>query len=375
MINEVKTITDRKIFEKMLNRFYIDNTVFIKLENRNIEVKLISCLGGLVVIKLPIVTDVPDNSFIFTRCGDNIIYSYLRLCERRSRDIFVFNPVMFQIVIAARKEVRSMMNISGEKKWLIFATNIVSDFVLKRSLILESKKIDRIREIIEYNKGKEYKYMKIHFCSEGKNNDARMNYFYNERTPIFISDLNNEQMISQHNFYMRNIYAKDSCLMGRRELISEVSVPILYNANIPYGYIQVNDTAPFNRSSLHSVKRIVNLIEELSVEFNIFHVSEERLLVSDVSKGGLGIVFRDKKLIPQYKEDSYVSLDMLLPKSKKASILAGVRHIDMLANKIIKIGFEIKSMDDISTSNYAKFLSLIDKSATPSLERRGERSV
>ena len=64
--------------------------------------------------------------------------------------------------------------------------------------------------------------------------------------------------------------------------------------------------------------------------------------------------------IPYYKKDNYVSLDIIFPSSKTASVLADVKHLEMMQNKIIKVGFEIKDMDTASLKNYEHFLGSIN---------------
>ena len=103
-------------------------------------------------------------------------------------------------------------------------------------------------------------------------------------------------------------------------------------------------------------------IDELFIKHKVFSLSEERLLVSDVSKSGLGIVFKERKFIRFFKEGCLVYFDFILPENKKASILAIVRHIALLENKIIKVGCEIKDIDALSEVNFDEFLASVNAS-------------
>ena len=53
-------------------------------------------------------------------------------------------------------------------------------------------------------------------------------------------------------------------------------------------------------------------------------------------------------------------MDMILSKTKKASLLAGVKHLEMMKNDVIKVGFEITYMDELSSKNYNNFLEFVD---------------
>jgi hypothetical protein len=112
-------------------------------------------------------------------------------------------------------------------------------------------------------------------------------------------------------------------------------------------------------SALASIKRTAIMVEEMFNKQRVFPMSGEKLLVSDVSKRGLGIVFKERRFIRYFKENSYVYLDIMLPDNKKASCLAVVKNIGILENKIIKIGCEIRELDALGEVNYEEFLSTL----------------
>jgi len=87
-----------------------------------------------------------------------------------------------------------------------------------------------------------------------------------EKRPIFVSDLTKlpqEKDQRNYNLYVNEIYSKDFYLQNRKQYISEASVPILYKAKIPYGYIQTNNTTPLSDSALTLVKRMAIVAEEI----------------------------------------------------------------------------------------------------------------
>jgi hypothetical protein len=96
--------------------------------------------------------------------------------------------------------------------------------------------------------------------------------------------------------------------------------------------------------------------DEIINRTKFFPVSEEKLLVADMSKNGLGVVFKDRRFIRYFKERCQVFFDLILPEEKKAAIHAEIRNIVLMENKIIKIGCEIKEMDALSEVNYEEFL-------------------
>ena len=91
----------------------------------------------------------------------------------------------------------------------------------------------------------------------------------------------------------------------------------------------------------------------------IFPIDKEKLLVSDVSKSGLSVVFKSRKLVRYFKEGSLICFNSILPGDKEARMLVFVRHICTMDNKVMKVGFEIKDIDALSEANYTEFLDSV----------------
>jgi hypothetical protein len=359
MASGIETITDRSMFKNILDRFFFNKTSFVYSQNGNIEVKFINTADGLVKIQMPLFTGEPKNCIAFTRNGKNVIFVFLKLCEQKTKDIFVFNPAKFQVVTAARKDTRKSLVNNGRDDHIVYVTNLISDKNIQKFLAGQENKLKRNKEIIEYDNYKDFEYLKIFFCSESID-DARMKYFYGNRSAFFIRDfLSGNEDDKPFLYYKNFIHKADPFLKKHNEYISEISAPILLGSKIPYGYIQVNKTSPFQSSVVIRVQKMAFQANEINKKNNLFPESADKLLVSDVSEKGIGVVFKNQKFLQYYKKDNRVSFDMLLPKEIKASMLADVRHLEMMQNKIIKLGFEIKDMDNISRDHYQKFLSSI----------------
>jgi hypothetical protein len=359
MIKGVKTITDRTLFQNILKRYFFNKISFIHSPKGNLEAHFIASSDGLVDLQIPFVNEEIKNCVAFTRNENYIIFVFLKYCGQRTKDILIFNPAKFQVMSVERKNERKSIIEGIDNKSLLYITNFISDKLIGASLTNQGRTVKRIKEIIEYDHLNEYEYLKIFFWNEGIS-DPRMKFFYSNRSNIFIPDVNSDHGDSLFNHYKNNIFNQDAYLKKHNEYISEISVPILYDLKIPYGYIQVNKSVPFHKSALSVVRRLAFMVDGLCRKYNLFSVSGDKILVSDISKTGVGIVFNNQKYIPYYKKDSYVSMDLLLPHLKKASILADVRHLEMMHNKTIKVGFEIKDMDSTSKDNYERFLGSIE---------------
>ncbi len=369
MTQQIATITDRTQFQDIFYKVFANNDIYFRTKSGDLKIKFYGYTEGLAAFRIPYLKNVREDNLIFTRSGSNIIYAHLKFAEKQEEEVYIFYPEKIQIISEDRRENRTALATGGGKS-ILYVTNIISDFIIENSIALDLKKSEKIKEILRYDMEKQFQHIKIYFCNEGTS-DPRMKYFTEQKSPIFISNISKpppESEQRRYNDYINNIYSKDYFLLNRKNFVSEVSVPILFRTKIPYGYIQVNNTNPLTEPTLTLVKRIAIIAEELFHKQGIFPISQEKLLVSDISKNGLGIVFKERKFIRYFKEKCLVYFDMIFPGNKKASILATVRNISLLENKIIKIGCEIKEMDALSEVIYEEYIESLPRAPEPQPE-------
>jgi len=358
MSEQIQTITDKQQFKEIFYKYFISNDIFLKAKNGDLKIKFLGYTSDQVAFKIPLIKNLAGMCLIFVRHENSIIYAQLKFLEKQEDDSFVFYPLKMQLITMERREDRKTITVEGSGKKIIYVTNIISDFIMENTLSMESKKLDRIREALKGDIEKHFPYIKIFFFNEGSS-DPRMRHFANMNKPIFIPDIHKkpgDREMADYNNYINNVYSKDYYLQNRKQYISEISVPFLFRTKIPYGYIQVNGNTPMPDSVMSIIKKIAASCDDLVAKTRLFPVSEEKLLVSDISRNGLGIVFKDRMFIRYFKEKCQVFFDLMLPDGKKASIHAEVRNIVLMENKIIKIGCEIKEMDALSEVNYEEFL-------------------
>lgn len=358
MADQIKTVTDRGQFQFLLDNFYKDHQVFIKTSSGSINLQYLGYSDGNVAFRIPHVKSIPENVVVFTRHKDHTIYLSMKHIER-SEDTFVFLPVKFQILSESRKEDRKLVHIEGGKS-IIYMSNLINDYIIDRGLSTAEKKIDKIKEIAEFELKKKFDHVKIIFIYEAKS-DIRLKHVISSGKTIFIPNLNENPDPSgeeDFNYYINNIYKADISLSSRNQYVSEVTVPVFYNGIIPYGYIQVNHTQPISDGMAEVCRRMAIVVDQLLKKNGIFCPLETRFLVADLSKSGLGFVFKEKKYLRYFQENSHISFDIMLPTRKKAIMGAVIKNIIFMDNNIIKIGCEISSMDDTSRANYEEFISM-----------------
>ena len=102
---------------------------------------------------------------------------------------------------------------------------------------------------------------------------------------------------------------------------------------IPFGYIQVNNKTTMSDGHFTIIKRIPIIVNEFFKKKGMFLSEKEKFLVSNLSKKGLGIVFKDRRLIRYFKVDCYTCFELMLPTMKKVFIGAYIRNISFIKSQ------------------------------------------
>ncbi len=361
MAETIKTITDRGQFEEIFLKFFQNREVFIKTKSGDLYIQFLGYSDGNVAFRIPRVKNVPDSIVALTRLGDNTIYASLKVLDS-NEDTFTFLPVKFQIISEKRKEERTDLGQTDGKN-ILFVTGVISESMIQASLESSAKKLDQVKDKIASDLKGRFERTKVVFFNETRI-DSRMKYFKETWAPLFVKDYSSnaaDQKNKDLRFYMSEIYSKDYKLASQKELISEVSVPFIYKGMIPYGYIQVNNSKPMDDNHITVIKRLAVMINDYLVKEQIFVPSKDRFLVIDISKKGLGIVFKDRRQLRYFVKDSRLVLEMSLPDSNKVTMMVLVRNTIFHESGSIKVGLEISNIDAISEANYDEFLDEMKK--------------
>jgi len=359
MADQITTITDVDGFRDAFTKHFTSGDVFIKTSSGNVKIQFLGFNDGNVAVRIPMVKNIPERIIIFTHKEPNTIYAALKRYENHE-DTFTTIPEKIQIIAASRKEDRKDFG-SSESKQVLYVSNLISDFVIERFIEHSIKKVEQIVETAIFELEKRFEHVKIIFLNR-KKLDARMKYLLDKPEAFIINNLNDSHDENLNDFvenYIETIYKKDVQISRQNKYVSEATAPLKFKNSIMYGYIQVNNSKGMSDGLLEVVKRIAILVDELCIKNNIFAPLQEKLLIGNISRGGLGIVFKDRKYIRIFKEGSRIHCDLMLPTQKKIFINAIVRNIDFLENQIIKVGCQFSDMDEHSQKNYDEYLNKI----------------
>jgi hypothetical protein len=351
----IETVTTVAEMESIFNNYFTKNVIYLKTKSGNFKIKYIGFSEEKVFFQIPLIKKMPDQCIVMCRIPGETMYAVLQFMSKDDDDVYRFHPMKIQIIAEARKQERVATEQSGKK--LLFVTKVISDFILEQTLSFESRKVDLIRSTILNQIEKTFPYKKIFLRNEGLS-DIRMRYFYQFGSDYIvpsIPEIDTSDQIQKN--YLNTIYQKDYYLNNRKQYISEGASVIRYQHAIPIGYIQVNHTRPLEASAFEMVKKLSTICEKLFIKNKVFRPLDEKLLVSDISKKGVGIVFNDRTYIRYFQENSYVHFVLILPDQLHLPLFAVVRNISFIEKKIIKIGCELINVDKNVMLVYENFLT------------------
>ena len=351
----IKHITDIEKLSDLYSSLFIDRDVFLKTDGINIRVEFVRFSSGKIYLRVPVQNYEFKRTAIYTRSIDEVAYSHI-IPLTVEDDLYVFETEGSQIYFAPRREKRFQINeYEGQK---VTASNLISGFVIRESLMQNQARIDWLRQEILSGVSKGYNHVSVHFLGDGYS-DIRMSRIMDEREPIFITDIRaapeSEKECAYSEEYTREIYYHDTVLR-ENNLVSEITVPLMYKMMMPFGYIQVNSTEALSAEEFFMIKRLgMAYSESLSKDRQLFKPSADTITICDLSSRGLGMIFKEKNLRHHFREDTLISFTAFFPDGKNASILARVISISLNGEEF-RVGCTIENIDAEGRNNYNTIL-------------------
>lgn len=362
----IKKITDRSLFNSVFNKLFLGRDVLLKTDQETIPVHFESYDGGMAVLRIPDNHDVTDGCIVFIERQKDIVFSHLNLKSDMKNSRYMFDVVDIQILEKIKKEESPANEVrSSPRSGHAYISNIISDFSLIDCLKGSTRRVEYLRSEILKKLNNLYPFSKVFFIHD-KRPDYRMEFFQNNRRPYFFPELVKSAAQTGNSdlmHFMTNIQPKDFYLTDNK-LTSEICVPILYKLMLPFGYIQINSTGALGDSDYSAIRKLGMTASVLfSNDTSIIKSADDIISISDISETGMGIIFKDKPLIKHFKDDSTILFNVVFSDTRKASILAKVRHITLIENKIYRVGVEVMNIDPIGEVYYSEYVESTGKNS------------
>ncbi len=364
-IFDKKIYSERSTFDKILHSYYTRLKPYIKKELLNVAARFIEYKDNIARFKISsqdIDLEEDNELIIYTRNTKGEEFAGQFEILRVQDDLVSLRPKQFEFYSCERKDPRINLLDEKFKEIIITISNIISDFLIKNNLADNAKKLEKIKDAIKIKLDTIFDVIVIYFSNEGVSH--RFKYFKNKIKPLFIKNIYHEdenEDKEMYREYIEEIFRNDHRLQSNKKLQSEISVPIIYKMKMPYGFVRINNEKPMDEKYFALAKKMAVVTDKLIMKHQIIRQYGDRFRVSDVSKNGLGIIFKDRKYIKYFKTESLLYFDLFLPNNLKANILGYVKNISFTKKNYIKIGCEIHDIDALSEVYYDEFIEGLEK--------------
>lgn len=352
------------MFSSIFLKLFLNNTVNLKKDHETVQVQFLSYDGGIATLKIPPGHDPLGAVVIYLERASDVVYSNMTYIAAIGHDKYTFDALDLQVMEYVKPEepkpvVEEVRN--KQRSGQIYLSDVISDFSLIECLKNNTRRVEYMRDEILKKLSAVYPHSIISFIHDKKPN-YRMDFFREVRQPYFYPEFRRPSNPSENRelaSFMTNIYDHDYTIV-QNHYESEICVPILYKLMMPFGYIQVNSQSPLTEKDYSAIRKLgMSASVIFTNDQRIIRSAGDILAINDMSKNGFGIVFREKPLIKHFRENSMVSFNIYLPENKKASVLAAIRHITLVDNKMYKVGVEIINIDSIGELYYGDYIDMV----------------
>jgi|GEM_PF-905262 len=365
---EVKRITERNIIYDYLKKLFTRGQVFLKTKEHNIETSSFIFNEDGIAFTLSQSVSIPDEGIsLYIRNGNELIIIRVVITGRAGEEYKCSVSDMFIMNIPRREErVNAAVNNDIGRAYV---SNIISDFTLKESFENNRRTILALKENFEEKLGKQYDSAKIYSIIDQKR-DERMKYFMEERMPYFIRDVTQPaEDDPQYRYYIANIYSAQQ--EADKRMISEIAVPFLYRHMMPFGYLCVNGMQPLSNEDFSLLKKYgMGISTVVTNDTNMIRSSDDRAAITDLSRNGLGIIFKERVLLKHFMEEGLVIFTVFLPGDKTLIIMCQVKNITFLKKGIYRIGCRIVNFDATGEVSYSEYLESAGINTNPDAEQQ-----
>ena len=139
MQHQILTITEQARFSELLENYYKNSKIIVKLTNDTVQAEYLGNNNGMAAFKVHSVKNLPKDCLIIAKKGSELVYGSMKQLEQQEDQLFIFQPLRFQIISSARREER--INVQqGQGKQIIFITNMISNVLIDNDMVMEKKK-------------------------------------------------------------------------------------------------------------------------------------------------------------------------------------------------------------------------------------------
>jgi hypothetical protein len=340
-----KTIADESQYEKVFSTYYQGRDLVVRDGDGTIQARFHSFKKGFIILSIAGPFETSRQCIIYAKIEETIISTRITLHKQISPELYAFIPGMVQI----HSPLNEGPCVPDEPAppAAILAVELLSETSIIEILNQQKRTLDNLKAQISERLSGSFDFVRIRFINESTI-DARMNYFGDTIEPIIIDDVSGKY--EQGDGEMVRIY-RDQIYPADREMQtgqyqSEISVPILYRALFPFGYIQVNKReAVIDEKARSAVRKIGASVSNQFVSNRIFTPREESFSVENITKESLDIILTDRKHVKLFKERDRLLCTIVLQGTQRVLMMVRVGAVEFTSGNGARVSCCIKSID------------------------------
>lgn len=286
--------------------------------------------------------------FVYNKIRHILDLSILRITEKGTT---LFEPGEHREETVTRSEKR--INLI-EKKQELYIANFISDYEIAAQVEYHHTKIERAKYLFAEALKKYFYFVEIYFFHEIMTS-SRGKAMREFKKPIFIYNINNKvpendlDGTTPSEVYFKRIKPFDRRIPQDAQM--DITVPIVYANQVPYGFIYTNSEKQWPTKMLDQVKGISGKLNDQLIKAKVIVPIETQMRVLDISYSGLSVVFQNRRLLSVLKENANFVGDLLLPGGEKAPIAALVRNVGSAGRGFLRAGlqFDIQNQAQMDT--------------------------
>lgn len=361
MSSEAVKITDKKQIYDIFQTRFIEGRIFIKTTDLNIQVESFSFDDGRILITASDVDEKTTSVIFYVRDKEEVVFSHAALKSRNENGLLVYDPLDIQILPIPRKEERKSVSSVDTSSSPVYISNIISDFTIHECLNLSKRRVDIVKDELLKKMLHIYPDSEIIFISD-KVKEPRMLFFNKKRRPYFIKnvkDIDDAEKINMDEdlkYFKTYIFQKEA-IDNKFKIVSEIGVPLLYKLMMPFGYVKTTSRVELSDEDFSAIRKFgMSASTVYTNDKQMIVSSDEKIAVTDLSLGGLGIFFKEKTMIKHFKENALIIFSVFLPEKKQATLLCEVKNISLIKNYVYRIGCEILNIEALGEVYYSEYI-------------------
>ncbi len=357
-----KEVTDLEGMIKVISALFGKLPVTIIRENKEIPVKVIALKKNSLIINNPLSFSTKARILSLVHNGSKFLAQFT-LVGGDGHGIEILTPLKISVCPATRQGNR--VAVTERTDTGLQVSNLINILDVAKAIGFDDKKVDEILLSYREKVSKTFPTSSIFFSGRA---DNRLRLMQHYDKPIYIIDRTNKStadpMYLPFDEYLRIFNTSKLA----HDLISEISLPILYKGYISLGYIQVLADRPLEIEEFNQVSIFTQAIARDIVSTGVFQESKEKCKVMDLSSGGISFLHAATRAFTRNViMNGTIIFDLIIDQETRATFRGIIKNIRNLETNY-RVGCQFLNVNVRDQGILEKYLEEEEKKMKPEVK-------